>query len=106
MEENRPVFTLKDKNKAVSKLIFTLTLVCAFCGGFCAFESAGSSFLAAFLDHLIIALGLMLCLGFVFILAYFIADQTEKCKPILKVAIWVAVYVVAFLFGRGFIPKG
>lgn len=102
---NEKVYTKKDMGRQGGIVLFALSLMCAFVGGLFGVQTLEVGPLAGFLHVLLIAGGLFLCGGVVYVFARVIAMAMEETKAVAKVAVWFAVLVVAYVIGRFALPN-
>ena len=103
MGEDGKLFTMKDKKQFINKLTFSFMAMCCFIGGLFGFEVYDAGFMVGLWYCAGISVGLMLVLGFVLIISYYIVDAVSEKHTILLVFICAIVLVVAYLFGRNYL---
>lgn len=103
MEEDRKLFTLKDKKQFINKLTFSFMAMCCFIGGLFGFEVYDAGFMLGLWYCAGISVGLMLVLGFILIISYYIADLTSEKHAFLMVLVCLIVLVIAYLIGRNYL---
>lgn len=99
------VYSRQDMERDGNKMWFAISLVCAFLGGLLSMTTLEVGPFIGFIYALLMAGGLFLCFGFMFVIARVIAEAMAETKTLAKIAAWLGVLVAAYLIGRFLLPE-